>query len=132
MSYTQEVKERAYKIDPQAWASYSGAPKKIKQYWDGLRTGALKQAQRESDAAAAGLEDEGGRKDGDRCFWLNCSNRIRCQEHGSCVAEAQAGGAAWPTNPGPEHSPEYQRGWDDCLARVWKVLGEKFTQPVKS
>lgn len=23
----------------------------------------------------------------------------------------------------------YQRGWDDCLLRVYQVLGEKFTLP---
>lgn len=30
------------------------------------------------------------------CFWPRCSDHKRCKAHGSCVAKAQAGGAAWP------------------------------------
>lgn len=32
--------------------------------------------------------------------------------------------------PPPTRSGDYQRGWDDCLKRVYDVLGEKFTRPV--
>lgn len=29
------------------------------------------------------------------CFWTKCSDRKRCEAHGSCVAKAQAGGATF-------------------------------------
>ncbi len=29
-------------------------------------------------------------------------------------------------------SVDYQRGWDDCLERVFKVLGEKFPRRAES
>lgn len=38
------------------------------------------------------------------CFWSRCSNRKRCDAFGSCVAKAQAGGAAWPTISGQPDS----------------------------
>jgi len=28
-----------------------------------------------------------------------------------------------------EASRAYQKGWDDCLLRIYEVLGEKFTLP---
>lgn len=64
------------------------------------------------------------------CFWPQCSDRKRCELHGSCVAKLQRGGTSWPQSNANERSPDYQRGWDDCYARVQKVLGESFTVPV--
>lgn len=32
--------------------------------------------------------------------------------------------------PGQEWSAEYTKGWDDCLERVYKVLGERFPRRV--
>lgn len=63
-----------------------------------------------------------------KCFWPKCSDHKRCEAFGSCVAKAQAGGKSWP-EPGPKApSPDYQRGWDDCLEHIYKVLGERFTR----
>ncbi len=45
MSYPQEVKDRAYTIDPACWLSYSGRPKNIKRYMDSRREAALILAQ---------------------------------------------------------------------------------------
>ena len=30
------------------------------------------------------------------CYWNRCANRARCDAHGSCVANAQAGGKTFP------------------------------------
>ncbi|MBR0913142.1 hypothetical protein [Bradyrhizobium japonicum] len=37
--------------------------------------------------------------------------------------------AAFQQPQSEEASRAYQRGWDDCLMRVYQVLGEKFTLP---
>jgi len=51
LSYSQEVKERAYAIDPECWKSYSGRPIEFKRRMERRRTEALRRAQAESDAA---------------------------------------------------------------------------------
>lgn len=72
------------------------------------------------------------------CFWRQCSNRNRCIAFGSCVARYQRdhkeelfslseGKAEASPNA---RSADYQQGWDDCLDRVFRVLGEKFTRRV--
>lgn len=40
----EDIKQRAYGIDPSCWGSYSGSPKETKQAMDRRRTAALKQA----------------------------------------------------------------------------------------
>ncbi len=37
----QDVKERAHRIDPECWISYSGKPKEFKQQMDARRLAAL-------------------------------------------------------------------------------------------
>lgn len=54
--WPDEVKQLAYKIDPECWVSYSGKPRKFKAYMDSRRTAALEEAERrvacgESDVA---------------------------------------------------------------------------------
>lgn len=44
---TEEVKQLAYKIDPECWISYSGMPKAVKQYRDGRRSLSLQQAEKQ-------------------------------------------------------------------------------------
>lgn len=41
------IKERAYKLDPLCWESYSGKPKHLKQYMDSRRTASIAAAQSE-------------------------------------------------------------------------------------
>lgn len=41
-----EVKQLAYKLDPECWASYSGKPRKFKAYMDARRTASLEEAER--------------------------------------------------------------------------------------
>jgi len=53
MPIDQTVKDRAYKIDPEAWQSYSGKSKPEKQYIDGRRNLSLA-------AAARQIQDEMG------------------------------------------------------------------------
>jgi len=43
----EKIKQRAYKIDPECWVSYSGKPKSFKRYMDGRRTEALRKAEKE-------------------------------------------------------------------------------------
>lgn len=47
MPIDQAVKDRAYKIDPPCWKSYSGRAKVYKQRMDARRTAALAQARKE-------------------------------------------------------------------------------------
>lgn len=44
MSYSQRAKDRAHAADPEAFASYSGKPRKVKQLLDARRTAALREA----------------------------------------------------------------------------------------
>ncbi|WP_186214549.1 hypothetical protein [Burkholderia gladioli] len=44
--WPQEVKELAYKLDPECWVSYSGRPRKFKAYMDSRRTASLEEAER--------------------------------------------------------------------------------------
>ena len=37
---------------------------------------------------------------------------------------------AFGAQPGPSPTNDYQRGWDDCLEAVHRILGEKFPRPV--
>lgn len=46
MGYRQEVKDIAYKLDPECWESYSGKPRAIKRAMDTRRTRALQEAER--------------------------------------------------------------------------------------
>lgn len=48
------IKEMAYKIDPEAWISYSGKPKEFKQLIDARRLRALNKAR----AEPSGKDDE--------------------------------------------------------------------------
>jgi hypothetical protein len=70
------------------------------------------------------------------CFWPRCSDRERCLEFGSCVAISQRANrldiAREGPAPGPTVSADYQRGWDDCLESVHRVLGERFTRRLTS
>lgn len=50
MSFPQEVKQIAYKLDPECWASYSGKPKPYKQMMDIRRTASLQTAQAEYES----------------------------------------------------------------------------------
>lgn len=34
--------------------------------------------------------------------------------------------------PGPAQSPDYQRGWSDCVEAMMKTLGDKFPIAVKT
>lgn len=47
MPIDQAVKDRAYKIDPPCWKSYSGKDKQYKQRMDSRRTASLTQARKE-------------------------------------------------------------------------------------
>jgi hypothetical protein len=49
--------------------------------------------------------------EGHKCFWPRCSDKKRCNAHGSCVALAQAGGKSWP-------KPVYDVGEQYRLAEV--------------
>lgn len=51
MAYSQEVKERAYTLDPDAWVSYTGKPHDYKASMDRRRQKALGRAQAEADFA---------------------------------------------------------------------------------
>ena len=51
MPIPTETKDRAYRLDPEAWESYSGRPKAHKQHMEARRTASLIKA-------AAQLEDE--------------------------------------------------------------------------
>lgn len=51
--YSQEVKTRAYELDPECWVSYSGKPKAFKQYMDARREESLKRAFKEEQAEMA-------------------------------------------------------------------------------
>lgn len=42
----QIVKERAYKLDPECWTSYSGKPREFKRYIDHRRADSLRRAER--------------------------------------------------------------------------------------
>ena len=44
MPYKTEVKEKAYKIDPDCWESYSGKPKEVKREMDWRRQSCLEEA----------------------------------------------------------------------------------------
>jgi hypothetical protein len=39
--WPQRVKEMAYSLDPECWISYSGKPKRFKQYMEGRRLSSL-------------------------------------------------------------------------------------------
>lgn len=58
MSYLQEVKEIAYRLDPDCWKSYSGEPRVRKREMDRRRTAALETAQRRYDAEQRLVRDE--------------------------------------------------------------------------
>lgn len=45
-AYRQEVKELAYKLDPECWVSYSGKLKAHKQHMDYRRAKSLREAER--------------------------------------------------------------------------------------
>ena len=47
MPIDQDVKDRAYTIDPQCWKSYSGKATRHKQRMDSRRNASLVQAQKE-------------------------------------------------------------------------------------
>ena len=47
MPIAQAIKDRAYKIDPPCWKSYSGKDKRHKQRMDSRRTASLAQAEKE-------------------------------------------------------------------------------------
>ena len=42
--YSDEVKQAAYKLDPECWVSYSGKPKKFKSYMETRRVASLNKA----------------------------------------------------------------------------------------
>jgi len=44
MAYSQEVREKAYALDPECWISYSGKPRRFKQEMDSRRSEALAKA----------------------------------------------------------------------------------------
>ena len=46
MPYKQEVKDIAYKLDPECWVSYSGKPKEVKREMDWRRVDCLETASR--------------------------------------------------------------------------------------
>lgn len=48
MPVQQEVKQRAYELDPEAWASYSNQPREIKTAMEARRKVTLERAQRET------------------------------------------------------------------------------------
>ena len=47
--FIQEVKEAAYKLDPECWVSYSGKPKVFKRAMEVRRVDSLTKAQNEYD-----------------------------------------------------------------------------------
>jgi hypothetical protein len=73
------------------------------------------------------------------CSHPDCQTTVGCR----CAERARLNGAAvvdWSrmgemTIGGPQlgtmHSEDYQRGWDDCLDRVMKVLGENFSRRIR-
>jgi hypothetical protein len=46
-AWPQEVKQRAYEIDPECWISYSGRSKAFKRQMDARRTASLEKAAEE-------------------------------------------------------------------------------------
>lgn len=62
VDFRLRVKQRAYKIDPSAWESYSGKPKLIKQALDARRAAALEAAEKELRLSAPdrAIEDGAG------------------------------------------------------------------------
>lgn len=59
------------------------------------------------------------------CFWPKCSDSRRCAAHGSCVAKAQAGGAAWPKSKeaaGQVWPFDKPNGWDRDAARLLALI----------
>ncbi len=49
MGYPQEVKDIAYRLDPECWVSYSGATKQVKQHMESRRTASLARASAQAE-----------------------------------------------------------------------------------
>lgn len=65
MSYSNRVKNLAYRMDPGAFKSYSGAIKSVKQHLDVRRTRALQDAARHFNEPIDGAEPSEPEGDGD-------------------------------------------------------------------
>lgn len=106
MSYSDEVKQRAYALDPECWVSYAGKPKEVRRAIDQRRTASLQQAALECPEPADTPAT---------CDWISTADELPDDEtpvlivHNGAIA---IGELRWEHPSYEETHPPF-RYWDD-------------------